>query len=212
MDHEIEQFSAASAAALEEAARRLSELALRYASVTSDMRGSTRDVHRLFDLNAELEGAVSEFNERSIDHTGTMPLHLNTADPSDDDDPFEEEDMDDVPGLDATDYLSVVSRWDVAVTDREALLRAGREAHLRDHPVDAEDDALIAVQDVGAAIRSLLGDDGRFWFNLPGIEPIQGLKAFFELVEGDEPTEVDVDTVREAINPPIGPMFYSEVW
>lgn len=35
-------------------------------------------------------------------------------------------------------YVSVVSRWDLAVVDSEALLSAGREAHRQERPSDTE--------------------------------------------------------------------------
>jgi hypothetical protein len=169
MDDEVEQFSEHSRAAL---ARQLAEAVLHYADATEGMRGSTSDTMRIFDLNDELEAAVVALNDRVYEHTGTIPLALHR--PNDYEEQSFEDDEDDedyLPALEASACLSVVSRWDVAVVDADELVRVGREAHLRQHPVDAAPDAEIAVPDPPAALMAIVGDNAGMWFRIPGVEP-----------------------------------------
>lgn len=213
MDDWVEQFSPQSTAALRDAAQRLSEMALRYVDLTEAMSGSTSETMRIFHLNDELAAAVVELNQRVLDHTGTRPLWPHTFDDTDDE-PFEEdeEDEEDDPEIEVDEYLSVVSRWDIAVTNRDEVLEAARRAHLRDHPVDGEADAELAVPDPGAAVMALLGQSATIWFNIPGIEPLRGVHVGIVPTDVAEPQEIDIDSIVDNVVPPEGAVFFSEVW
>lgn len=209
MDDWVEPFSEESRAALRDAARRLAEVVLHYADATEGMRGSTGDSLRIFDLNRELEAAVVALNDRAFEHSGSKPLALQRFE--DDPEVAFEEDEDEPPFV-AGGFISVVSRWDVAVTDAEELVRAGREVHLRQHPVDAEPDAEIAVPDPAAALMTIIGDSADLWFNIPGVEPVSGLHVGI-LPSGEiEPREVDIEAVLDDVAPPEGTVFFSESW
>lgn len=210
MDDWVEQFSPQSTAALRDAAQRLSETALRYVDMTKNMSGSTSELMRIFDLNDELAAAVVELNQRISDHTGATPLWPHTFDDTDDE-PFEEDEGDDAE-IEVDEYLSVVSRWDIAVTNRDEVLEAGRRAHLRDHPVDGEADAELAVPDPGAAVMALLGQSATIWFNIPGTEPLRGVHVGIVPTDVLEPQEIDIDSIVDNVVPPEGAVFFSEVW
>jgi hypothetical protein len=210
MDDSVEQFSPQSTAALRDAAQRLSEMALRYVRLTEDMSGSTSELMRIHHLNDELAAAVADVNEKILDHTGTRPLWPHTFDDTDDE-PFEDDEEDD-PEIEVDEYLSVVSRWDIAVTNRDEVLEAARRAHLRDNPVDGEADAELAVPDPGAALMASLGQSATIWFNTPGIEPLRGVHVGIVPTDVPEPQEIDIDSIVDNVTPPEGAVFFSEVW
>lgn len=99
-----------------------------------------------------------------------------------------------------------------AVTNRDEVLEAGRRAHLRDHPVDGEADAELAVPDPGAAVMALLGQSATIWFNIPGIEPLRGVHVGIVPTDVLEPQEIDIDSIVDNVVPPEGAVFFSEVW
>lgn len=210
MEDWVEPFSEESRAALRDAARRLAEAVLHYADATEGMRGSTGDSLRLFDLNRELEAAVVALNDRAFEHSGSTPLGLQKFE--DDPEVAFEEDEDEPPLLVAGGFISAVSRWDVAVTDAEELVRTGREVHLRQHPLDAEPDAELAVPDPPAALMTIIGDNADLWFHIPGVEPVSGLHVGIVPSSEIEPREVDIEAVLDNVAPPEGTVFFSESW
>jgi len=72
---------------------------------------------------------VEVFNERAADHTGMPPLAVRTIDEAEAE--WDDDVEDQVPDIPDSAFVSVVSRWDLAVHDSSALLTAGREAHRR---------------------------------------------------------------------------------
>jgi hypothetical protein len=207
VDDAPEQFSAITGSALRASAESVAQLALRYADLAAAMRGSTRDVAAIHSLNDELAEVVGDLNDRILDHSGTLALVM--LDAEDEDEEFDDP-GDSGPAAEAGTRLSVVSRWDVAVTDPGALLEAGRAAHLRQHPEDEAEDARLAIPDVGAALWEVLGDDGHLWCNVPGIEPLCGLKAGIAPEDGE--TATDGDDLGEALTLPAGEVFRTEAW
>jgi hypothetical protein len=199
-----EQFSDESRAALQEAAAALRQGLQDHVEALLAMRLGSRDVQQVLSLNHELERLVDGYNERAFDHTGTYPLSLNTPDDDglqQDADEFEEP----VNGT----PVAVVSRWDLVVTDTDALQQAGRLAHKRTYD-ESDEDAAVAVSGVGSAMYAVLHERGEPWYDLPGVEVVRGVRAF---IRPDEPVEpLTDDDIDEPIIEPAGERLYGESW
>lgn len=204
---DVEQFSEESAAALRDAADRLAAAVVRHASTTAAMSGRSSELPAIFELNDEIRRLAAEFNERALDHTGTTALLIDSAEEWDD------EDDDDYPPIPETvEYVSAVSRWDVAVLDPQALLAAGREAQRQRCPQDTPEDAAIAVPDVGRALQAILEVQGEPWYEMPGVAVTRGVRLLIAPSEPPEPYDGDPDGVGDAIAPPEGSVIYTESW
>lgn len=209
MEPTLEQFSRESLVALQESARKLSEIASRYAEMSnSALRGTPADLRLIQELNDELESGVVDLNIRIHAHSGTLALALDVI-------PADEEHFDEFVELEDVDVevqgrVSVFSRWDVVVSDTEALLVAGRAAHRRDNSEDCEEDAVLAVPDAFSALWRILGDDGRLWYSIPGIEPIRGVK--FGVAPDDEDLWDQEVNLTEGMLPPPGRVLRTEWW
>lgn len=204
---DVEQFSEESAAALRDAAERLAAALVCYASTTADMSGRSSELPAIFELNDELRRLAADFNDRVWDHTGTTALLIDSAEE------WDGEDEDDDPPIPETvEYVSAVSRWDVAVFDPEALLAAGRKAQRQRCPQDTPEDAAIAVPNVGRALQAILEVQGEPWYQIPGIAVTRGVRLLIAPSEPPEPYDGDPDGVGDAIAPPEGPVIYTESW
>ncbi len=198
-----EQFSEESRAALQSATAALVEGLQRHVQAVLAMRGGTKETPAVFAINEEVERLVDEWNDRVLDHTGTVPLALVTRDDD------EEEDEDLVELGDGTP-IAVVSRFDLVVTDSAALTEAGRQAHRRLREDEDEEDAAAAVSDVGQALYALLHERGEPWYELPGVEVVRGVRRY---VRPDEPAvPLDEDDLEAPIVEPEGEQIYGESW
>lgn len=146
-DDDPDAFSAGTAAALDRSTVALVGELQRLTTTSSSMRGGSADVERVHALGDAVTRALVDWQEAVLRHTGcwVVPLADHAGDP-------EPEPSPDVrPG----EVLGVVTRWDIAVLDPEALLARAREAHRRHQPTETEEDAVAAVPDVASALFEL---------------------------------------------------------
>lgn len=202
---DVDQFSAEGAAALRDAAERLGAALQRYASATAAMSGRSSEIPTVHAMNEELRRLTAEFNDRVWDQTGTVALLLEEVD----DEWGDDEDDEGLPEV--SSYVSVVSRWDLAVVDSEALLSAGREAHRQERPSDTEEDAAAMVSDPGRALQAILEQQGEPWYSIAGIAVTSGVRAFILPTEPPEPFDGGPGALK-AVAPPEGPLVISESW
>lgn len=203
-----DQFSAASAEALRESAARLAQLIQRYAEATASMSGETAELEEVFALNAQISALAAELNDRAFDHTGTLPLPLDLQHGE----PEHDHDVEDEETVEATGFLSAVSRWDLAITDEDALLEAGRAAY-RQATGATEAEASVEVSDASDAVRAILESRGEPWFEIPGVAAMGGLRLLIE--PDDVPGELfdgDPEHAAQAVLPPDGQLLVTEAW
>ncbi|WP_433013585.1 hypothetical protein [Kribbella sp. CA-294648] len=134
-----------------------------HSALTIERSGRQRELEPYFASIEALETAAHEFNEAELDWCGSSPLTL-----MDDLDEFDDEDEDDEP---AGPVLSGLFRWDFTVTDEAAVIEAGRDAYRRLWPSDTDEDATLAVPDIGRAAAEIVhADDPAGLENTPGLE------------------------------------------
>lgn len=202
-----DQFSPESAKALRDSAVRLAEVLERYAAATSAMAGRTDELEEVFELNAQVSELAAELNDKAFDHTGTLPLPLDLEGNTHDDSVDDAEETIEAEGL-----LSAVSRWNLAITDLDMLLAAGRAAHRQVEPAATAQDAALAVTDAASAVHAILESRDEPWFDLPGVAVIQGLRLLIEPDDVPEPFDGDLANAAEAVLPPAGPLHIAESW
>jgi hypothetical protein len=201
-----EMFSEQSRQALQDAAARLIESIQRHTGVVSGMSGRTTENEAQWAANEQVARAVAAWNDRAFDHTGTNPVLLVDLD-DDSEDPGDLEEADD--GLVLAGVVSIVSRWDVGVVDPDALLAAGRAAHLRLATQEMDEDAAIAVPDAVAALYAVTHEAGEPWFDVPGVEVLCGAKVY---IVPDDPRSPDLESenMLDAVVVPSGSVVFSE--
>lgn len=220
---DVEQFSTLSAARLREATEELVEVLRRYTEATTAMHGGSAELLTRFAASDAVGAAAARWNERAFDHTGSFVLAL--ADDQllgDGDDEYEDEGGQ----LEVVDAVSVVSRWDLAVVDAQALLAAGRAAHRRNRPEEDEQDAVAAIANPALALGAVLHERGEPWYELPGVEVGYGVRVYLQPDElqpedssarelgdedevGDQQPDDDTDVLL-AVLPPAGRVVFSE--
>lgn len=208
VDDYPEQFSPQSREALDLSVAALVDALQRHAAQLGGMRGGSSDIPAVFDANAEVERLIAAWNERVFDHTGTFPVSLQGFDR--DGEEFAEDGQDPAE-LEDGEPLSVVSRWDVVVVDIDALLRAGRDAHMRLRPDESDADAAVAVPTPGQAVYALLHERGEPWYNMPGVQVVSGVRAYVRPDERPTPLSDETD-YDEAITQPAGERLFGESW
>lgn len=161
---EVDQWSDA---ARERYVRRTEELiaALKaHSALTLERSGRQRELGPYFASSETLENAATEFNEAEFDWCGSTPLNLMDEDL----DEFDDEDEDEEP---TGPVLSGLFRWDFTITDETAVIEAGRDAYRRVFPTDTDEDATLAVPDIGRAAAEIVhADDAAGFENTPGLE------------------------------------------
>jgi len=208
-----EQFSPASAEALRDSASRLAEVLQRYAAATGTMAGHTQELEEIFALNAQVSALAAELNDKAFDHTGTLPLpldldaeeHRHAEEHGDDGD-------DDGEMVEAESLLTSVSRWNLAVTDLDALLAAGREAHRRSAPGATAEDAALEITEAADAVHAILESRDEPWFDIPGLTVMHGLRLLIEPEDVPEQFDGDLENAAGAVLPPAGPLLIAESW
>lgn len=214
MDGYPQQFSNPTREALETSVDELVDAVRRHAAHLLSVRGATSEMNGLMAANDDVARAVEAWSNRVFDHSGTFPVFVEVEDDDDDDsllDDFES-DLESAPApLPTGAPLSVVSRWDLEVEDVDALIRSGREAHLRQWPHDSPQDAEVAVPDVSQALHCVLQEAAEPWYTLPGIAVVRGQRALVLAAEraGRLLPEEDMD---EVIVEPPGERLATEVW
>lgn len=204
---DIEQYSDESGRRLQDAAKRLVELIQRYTVDTSAMHGGSSERRSLFDRNEALAEAVSEWNERAFDHTGTTPLLLEEIDEEE----FEDE-ADDEETVEVEGQVSVVSRWDLNIVDLPELLTAGRAAHRRLRPEETEKDATVAVASASHALYAITHEAGEPLFGIPGIDVLGGARVYVVPDEPLQPLPDGPEQMLDAVKAPAGEIPFSEGW
>jgi hypothetical protein len=208
IDDYPEQFSQQTREALDLSVDALIEGLQRHAKLLSGMRGGSSEMPAVHETNAEVERLIAAWNERVSDHTGTLPVSLQGFDDEDDEELLEgEEAAELVDG----EPLTVVSRWDLQVVDTDELMQAGREAHKRVWPDENDEDAAVAVPNVGQAVYALLHERREPWYDLPGIEVIGGARVFVRPIDPPTPLSSE-DDLDEAIAEPPGERLFQEGW
>lgn len=199
---EVEQYTDESREALTTATERLIDTLRRHTDYLLGLRGGTAELAGLFDQQQAMNDMVASWNEAVSDHTGTSAVYL-----IDDDDDEDEDDDDEEEAVQAGELISVVSRFDLVVTDPDAALESGRKAHRRMWPDENDEDTEAAVGRVVDALYSVGHEAGEPWFELPGVEPAGGIRLFVA-VEEHQPFEPDDDEFPV----PGGTTIRSESW
>jgi hypothetical protein len=210
-----EQFSDETRQALRGAVSALTEGLQEHADQLTALRGGTSDIPAVFAVNRRIAQLLDAWNEAVFDLTGTTPVLLDGLDDDDDEDEDEDEDDldDDTPDLVDADPLTVVERWDLVVTDADALVHGGREAHRRLWPKETDRDAQAAVPSAAQALYALLHERGEPWYDLPGVEVVAGSRAYVRPDEPVSPDEDDDDVPDDIrIQQPSGEVLYGESW
>lgn len=211
-DVDIEQFSAQSAAQLKATTQALKSALDDYLQLVTSLRGGSVDLQRVFDANEVIRREAMRWDDAAGDHTGTFPLAIEDLDEDDD------EDLDEEDEESETVYeISIVSRWDLEVSDVPALIEGGRAAHRRLQTKESEEDAKVAIadDDIGPALYALVHERGEPWYDLPGVFVLGGHRDYIDR-DGDQPmTAADADDDLPELAPlriPDGDVVYSESW
>lgn len=209
---EVDQFSDVSCARLEAAAAVLISGIERHTAGVVALRGGSSEIGTVFDLNDAMKAAAKAWEMAVLDHTGTSVLGLDFMD-DEDEDYDEDEDEEEVELIGA---VSVVARWDLAVTNVSELISAGRAAHRRLQPDETEADAAVAIGDqaVGQALYAVCHEFGEPWFDLPGVQLAGGKRAYLQIDLDDlEDEDADEEALFDFVPvAPEGQVLYSESW
>lgn len=135
-------------------------------ALTVERVGCEREMASYFTSVDALGKAAEVFTEAEFDWCGSVPLILM---PDDVEDEGDDDDQDEVADEAAESVLSVLRRWDFAVTDGAAVVQAGREAYRRAWPSATDEDAGVMVPDVEQAAAEIVHADG--W---AGLEEVAG--------------------------------------
>jgi hypothetical protein len=193
-------FSAESRTALAEASRKLAERLQAHTEALLALTGD-EDHSTLFEHNAALEGVVEDWNDAVFEHTGTAPLLLDDSADDEDDD---EDEPDQV--------ISVVSRFDLRITDLDELLEAGRAAQER-HPAELDESGdRDPVDTAEQAIYEISREVGEAWFELPGTELVAGARAYVVPEPPFEALDADAEDVVTELIAPNGVVTHAETW
>ena len=209
-DVETDQFSADSAAELEVATRALTSALDDYLKLVTGLRGGSRDVQRVFAANDVVRREALRWDGAAGDHTGTVPLGIEDLDEDEDDEVGDEE-------PESVYEISIVSRWDLDVSDVPALVEGGRAAHRRLQPEESEEDVRVAIpdDDLGPALYALVHERGEPWYDLPGVVVLGGHRDYIDR-DGDQPmTAAAAEDDLPELAPlrlPDGEVVFSESW
>ncbi len=208
-DDSPEQFTDETRRALERAVAALTEGLHEHARLLTSVHGGSSDTPQIFSANRRVEQLLAAWNDAVFDLTGTVPVALEDLDDEDEDGDDED---DDSPDLADGDPLLMVEQWDLVVTDADALLRAGREAHRRSWPKETERDAEAAVSSAAHALAELMHERGEPWYELPGIDVVTGARAWVRpdpahtaSAADDEPDDLPDEELG-------GEVLYRESW
>ncbi len=205
-----DQHSVESRLALEQATRDLISALQRHVDYATGMRGGSSELKRLHKLNDEVEKLVAAWDDRVLDHTGTSPVVLLTRDPVEEDADDEDPENEDLPA--GVEDVTVVSRWDLRITDRDALLRAGREAHKQSDPTENDEDARAVVRSSVDALYALRYERGEPWYEFPGVHVVSGARMYLRPEEPLRPVDPSPDQLDAYLRRPAGEEVLSEGW
>ncbi|MFE3448292.1 hypothetical protein ACFXJ8_05090 [Nonomuraea sp. NPDC059194] len=189
-DEEVEQFSDEARDRLRQAAEALAAMVVRHAETLCGMEGRQREAPKIFALNGPLSEAAHRFRDAQFDLTGTFPFF---------DDPVEEDEEEaESEETEPAERIAVLMRHDFVITDREALMAAGRAAYLRVWPDDIEDDSEFDVQTVDRAVYQLMHASGEdeILYGVPGLKPTRYYKTTLDVaghLDFDDPFAIYYD-------------------
>jgi hypothetical protein len=197
-----EQFSEATRASLAQTMTRLVEGLHQHTNSLTELPGGTRSLPAVFAAHEAVEVLVHAWADAVSDHTGTS-LALIPPDEDEDGDDCGTEDTE----LSDGDVVSVVERWDLAVTDVSALVEAGRQAHVR-WSQETYEDAVVAVNSPALALYAITHETSAPWVDLPGIDVRNGTRLY---VRPDAALE-RADTADDQVLQPDGEVLLNEHW
>lgn len=166
-------------------------------------------VPAVFVENERVARLLYAWRDAVLDHSGTVPVTLQDDEWDDDAADDDAEDGDELISSAAStplERLSVVTRFDLEVVDADALLAAGRAAE-EEHgstPAAAEQ----RVQSAALALQAWLHSQEPDWLDLPGIEPLKGVRAYVRPETHDLPGHpLDARVVA-----PESELAFAETW
>jgi hypothetical protein len=208
------QFTPAGGERLQVAAAGLAAALQDHAAFAAAMRGGTSEQSALAELNDRVTAAAIEWTDAAYTHTGTFVLPLEVEQ---DDLPYEDdsEEHGEQPAVQAR--LSLVSRWDLDVSDLAKLITDGRAAHRRARPRESEEDAVVAIGDENAAqaLYAILDEAGEPLLRIDGLDVVRGSRLYIAAEQDwdyDDDLDYDPDLLPMTVQPPAGPIVYSEAW
>ncbi|WP_375426194.1 hypothetical protein [uncultured Friedmanniella sp.] len=212
-DDEIEgpeQFSAESRERLRTSAAALTAALERHTAALLEMDGGTSSLPALFALNDDIREVAADWDDAVFEHTGSFPVAIEHLE----DEEVDADDEVEPDGADASLPVSVLSRWDLDITDAAALVRAARAAHRRMDPSESEADALAAIGEghVGQALYALVHEHGEPWFELPGVGMVSGHRTYLRRAPGEPPLEALMLDHDQPPTAPDGQILFSESW
>lgn len=168
MTEEFDPFSSESSERLVHATAALLQGLQQYVSDVRAMTGRSAEIPALFARNRNVETLVRAWNDAAIDYTGTAPLLLAER-PS-----LGEAQLDAVEESDSTEdviaapLLSVVSRFDLVISNADDLLASGRAAYRRMWPDEDSDDVAVAIPSPAHALSAIMNATGEPWITCRG--------------------------------------------
>lgn len=209
MDDEVEPYSEVTQRRLEEATATLIERLRQYTLAVSGLSGRTTERAALWGANDDIAEAIASWNARALYHTGTSPLRL----PLDDDEDEAWEDDEEEAPVAIEGQLSVVSRWDLVIADTDALIAAGRAAHRRLRPEETEEDATMAVSNLGIALYSIAHEMPVPWHHVEGVVGAVGAVAYIVPDQPlDPPSDGEEPDIPSLLEAPSGEVLFLETW
>ncbi|WP_194846625.1 hypothetical protein [Mumia zhuanghuii] len=170
--------------AREEYEKRAAELvaAVRaHVALTLDRRGRQVEALTHFPSAERLVEAAAAFDDAEFDWCGSLALGVSLPDLEDDEDDDDDDDDEEDDGDDEDDgasTLRVSAAYTFRVLEREAVVRAGREAYATCWPQDTPEDAEYAVHDVVTAAGEIVHAHG-----MSALENTDGLELFESALE-----------------------------
>ena len=186
-DYEDTQWTEAAKRAYGLRAQELIEALQAHLTANLTRSGRQKELQPYFESADRVMASARAFNEAEFDWCGSFPLGLRP----DANEGEDEEDL--VDELVGGDILSVLGRWDLRITDEDAVLAAGRAAYLRAWPDDTQEDAEIRVQNVGDAAGELVHADGLTGLHAPAGLQLQRDVTGFVVHEGEDDETFDSD-------------------
>lgn len=208
---ELEQYSQESREQLRDRAAALAAALAHHTAALLEMRGGTRSLATLFELNDEVRHAAAAWDDAVFDHTGTFPVAIESLD---DDGADLDEGEDGADGPESSVAVSVVSRWDLDIIDPVAVVEAGRAAHQRMNPAETEVDsaARIGEGDIGQALYAVVHEYGEPWFEIPGVGTVVAHRVYLRRDHDQLPLNESNQDYDQPPIAPVGEILYSESW
>lgn len=212
-----EPFSDRSRAALEATTRALITSLTTYLDTVRDISADLTDeeqVDLVSDVDEAVTDAVRAWNDAATEHTEIPPLRLVDDDVDSDWISDEDEDETEPRQRPLPRWLSIVSRYDVEVTDPDALFAAAQAAR-GDHGYQPEDMTGEAVRrsGVGNAVYEVRHGDTPY-SDVPGVALRGGSTVYLahDPTGPDPAPSLRADPDLRRVLPPTGNVEFLETW